>query len=388
MSKLKELIEELCPNGVEYKELGEVCEIKTGKGITKNDATEGGTFPIISGGQSPMGFYHLSNRKANTVTISRVGAYAGFVSLIKEDFYLNDKCFSVIPTSNIITTSFLYYCLKNIEIFIKELQSEGGVPTINTTKVAHITIPIPPIAVQEEIVRILDKLSDSVMQLQRDLEEELRLRKVQYEYYRNQLLSFKSCGDGDEQEDSVTTWGGESYEVKWKKLGEICKMQAGKSIDASIISASANENYYPCYGANGLRGYVPLFNSEGENVIIGRQGALCGNVAYAKGKYYATDHAVVVKDTVNNPRFLFHLLTNANLNQYKTQGAQPGLSVAILNSVVVPIPPIELQEKIVEILDRFEFLVNDLRNGLPAEITAVRARYEYYRDMLLSFPQR
>lgn len=208
MSKLQELIDRLCPNGVEFKPLGEVCEIKTGKGITKNDATEGGTFPIISGGQSPMGFYHLSNRKANTVTISRVGAYAGFVSLIKEDFYLNDKCFSVIPISNIIIIPFLFYYLKNIENYIKELQSEGGVPTINTSKVANITIAIPPLEVQEEIVRILDRFSEYAAELQ----AELQARKEQYEYYRNLLLTFNPSASGygtdDEQKDSVTNWGG------------------------------------------------------------------------------------------------------------------------------------------------------------------------------------
>lgn len=109
MTKLQHLIDTLCPHGVPFKPLAEIAEIKTGKGITKNDATKGGRFPIISGGQSPMGYYHLSNRKANTVTISRVGAYAGFVNLIKEDFYLNDKCFSIIPSTNIITIPFLFY---------------------------------------------------------------------------------------------------------------------------------------------------------------------------------------------------------------------------------------------------------------------------------------
>ena len=170
-------------------------------------------------------------------------------------------------------------------------------------------------------------------------------------------------------------------------MGEVFEMRAGKSVEGSLISSSKLDNYYPCFGANGLRGYVPFYNTEGTNVIIGRQGALCGNVAFASGKYYATDHAVVVKDEKNNPRFLFHLLTNADLNQYKTQGAQPGLSVAALKEVKIPIPPMEVQQRIVDILDRFEALVNDLTAGLPAEIDAVKAQYEYYRNKLLSFKQ-
>lgn len=208
MSKLQELIQALCPEGVPFKPLGELCEIKTGKGITKKDAEKGGNYPIISGGQAPMGFFHISNRKANTVTVSRVGAYAGFVSLIKEDFYLNDKCFSIIPLYDNLCVPFLYYYLKHIEERIKERQSEGGVPTINTQKVGAITIPVPPIEVQEEIVKILDRFADYAAELQ----AELQARKEQYEYYRNLLLTFNpsacGCGTDGEQEIKVTTWGG------------------------------------------------------------------------------------------------------------------------------------------------------------------------------------
>ena len=175
--------------------MGEICSIKTGKGITKFDASAGGSFPIISGGQTPMGYYHLSNRNANTITISRVGAYAGFVSLIKEDFYLNDKCFSVIPISNNIVVPFLYYYLKNKEIFIKGMQSEGGVPTINTSKVANIEIPIPPLELQEKIVAILDRFETLVNDLTNGLPAEIAAVREQYEYYRNKLLTFKRLQD-------------------------------------------------------------------------------------------------------------------------------------------------------------------------------------------------
>lgn len=148
MSKLDELIQELCPNGVEYKYLGDICEIKTGKGITKKDITENGKYPIISGGKEPMGLYHLSNRKANTVTISRVGANSGFVNYIEVDFYLNDKCFSIIPISKYekkIDSKYIYEYLKNNEEKISAMQSEGGVPTINTKKVSSIAIAVPPL---------------------------------------------------------------------------------------------------------------------------------------------------------------------------------------------------------------------------------------------------
>ena len=112
MSKLEELINKLCPDGVEYVNIGDCCEVKTGKGITKSDASEDGKYPIISGGMTPMGTYSEFNRNENTVTISRVGANAGFVNYIEVKFYLNDKAFSVLPKkcyNSVVSSKFLYY---------------------------------------------------------------------------------------------------------------------------------------------------------------------------------------------------------------------------------------------------------------------------------------
>ena len=183
--------------------------------------------------------------------------------------------------------------------------------------------------------------------------------------------------------------GGGYTSVTWMKMSEVYNMKAGKSISTSeIYSCKTIESPYPCYGGNGMRGYVSKFNQCGENILIGRQGALCGNVCYAKGKYYATEHAVVVSEKgLCIPRYTFHLLTKMNLNQYKTAGAQPGLSVTRLETVLVPVPSIAEQERIVSILDKFESLTSDLSQGLPAEIAAVQEQYEYYRDKLLSFPK-
>ena len=132
-----------------------------------------------------------------------------------------------------------------------------------------------------------------------------------------------------------------------------------------------------------------MANESGEHVLIGRQGALCGNVCFAQGQFYATEHAVVVSCGESAlPRFAFHLLTAANLNQYKSQGAQPGLAVTNLNDVVVPIPPLRIQRQVVNTLDRCDALTTSLTDGLPAEIEARRQQYEYYRDKLLSFPRK
>ena len=173
--------------GVEMKTLGEVCSIKTGKGITQEVCSDEYPYPVISGGKTPMGCFWDFNRNENTVTVSRVGAYAGFVSFITEKFYLNDKCFSVIPNGSFVEPKFLYNHLKNKEVSIKQLQSEGGVPTINTQKLNTLTIPIPSIREQSRIVSILDTFEASIA----NLEAQLKEREKQYEYYRNKLLTFE-----------------------------------------------------------------------------------------------------------------------------------------------------------------------------------------------------
>lgn len=173
------------------------------------------------------------------------------------------------------------------------------------------------------------------------------------------------------------------------KLGDTCVLKAGKAISAAEISQNVNDDYiYPCYGGNGLRGYVKRYNQDGEHPIVGRQGALCGNVCYASNKFYATEHAVVVSSSaLYNEKFLYYLLDVAKLEQYKTAGAQPGLSVTRLEKVVLPVPPLEVQQRIVDILDRFDTLCNDISSGLPAEIEARQKQYEYYRDKLLNFKE-
>ena len=409
MSKLQELINKLCPNGVEFKPLGEVCEIKTGKGITKNDATGGGNYPIISGGQTPMGYYHEYNRGPKTVTISRVGAYAGFVSFIEEPFYLNDKCFSIIPINDfqtIINSRFLFHHLKNKEETIKNLQSEGGVPTINTKKVGSIMIPVPPIEVQEEIVRILDSFSDYAAELQ----AELQARKQQYEYYRNLLLTFNpsayGCGTDDEQKDGVTTWGGHNYKIQWKKMGEIGTFIRGnglqkKDFTESGIGCIHYGQIYTHYGtfATKTKSFVSeklaskLLKIENGDIVLACTSENIEDVTKAvawlgKETIVTGGHSVVFKHTAN-PKYIAYFMQTALFFNQKKRYAYGAKVIDIktedLAKILIPIPPLELQEKIVAILDRFETLVNDLTNGLPAEIAAVKDQYEYYRNKLLTF---
>ena len=390
MSKIEELIQQYCPDGVEWKCLGDFCEIKTGKGITKKDCVEYGEFPIISGGVEPMGYYHTYNREGRTVTISRVGANAGLVSFIEKRFYLNDKCFSVIP-SNKTNTKFLYYILSSIESSIKGMQSEGGVPTINTQKVGGIEIPLPPLPVQEEIAKILDSFTELQAELQSELQTELQSRQQQYQYYRDKLLSFEGRDD-----------------VEWKKLGDVANLLSGFPFNSTqftdhgirlmrgvnikrgqLCFNDTDDRYWA--SAEGLEKYIIKEN----DIVISMDGSLVGkSFGMIKNEHLPlllVQRVARIRSHIINISFIYHCINNWFPNyveKKKTQGAIPHISMKDIANFPVPVPPAKEQERIASTLDRFDALVNDLSQGLPAEIEARKQQYEYYRDKLLTFKKK
>ena len=151
-------------------------------------------------------------------------------------------------------------------------------------------------------------------------------------------------------EDDIPFDVPESWE--WVRIGSIFNLQAGKFVQAQDIH-SESENRFPCYGGNGLRGFVDSYNRDGAYQLIGRQGALCGNINYAEGQFYATEHAVVVEYFCDvDVRWIGYFLTALNLNQYSTATAQPGLAVANINNVLIPLPPLTEQHRIVERIEQ------------------------------------
>lgn len=173
---------------VKWKTLGEVAELKRGKRVTKSELNKDNKYPVYSGGISPMGFFCKKNQDANTITIVKYGS-AGFVNFITEDFWANDVCYCIKPNT-ILNNKYVYYYLKNNENNLKSLATDA-IPSHLPTDILHnLPIPIPPLPVQEEIVRILDKYTQLEAELKLALEAELEAREKQYEYYRNQLLIF------------------------------------------------------------------------------------------------------------------------------------------------------------------------------------------------------
>ena len=210
MSKLQELIDRLCPNGVDFKPLGEVCEFQRGDTLSSKDAIEGDV-PVMAGGQKPSCYHNVANRSGETIVVAGSGAYAGFVTYWNIPVFVSDA-FTVNP-SNCMLPKYVFYFLKNNQEKIHATKKGAGVPHVHGKDIAKFLIPVPPIEVQEEIIKILDRFADYAAELQ----AELQARKEQYEYYRNLLLTFNSsaygCGTDDAQKISVIARGGHSYEI-------------------------------------------------------------------------------------------------------------------------------------------------------------------------------
>ena len=282
------------------------------------------------------------------------------VKYYKGKFVTGDNRIATSSDLNVLNNKYLYYWLVKNNDLLETFYRGAGIQHPSMYMVLTMDIPLLPISEQTRIVGILDTFTSAID----NLKEQIAQRRKQYEYYRDQLLDLE---------------GKPGVEMK---IEEFCLLKAGKSVSADDISEYYHKNNYPCIGGNGVRGYVPLYSHEGEYPIIGRQGALCGCVNWITGKFYATEHAVVASgyDGINQ-RFLFYLFENADLNQYKTQGAQPGLSVTKLNEVKFKIPPLSEQQRIVSILDTFEASIQNLE----AQLKEREKQYEYYRNKLLTF---
>lgn len=371
MSKLQELMQKLCPDRVEYSSLGKYINIYTGIQFNKKDMSEVGTYPVLNGGVNPSGFTEKFNEQENTITISQGGASAGYVNWMKCKFWAGAHCFIVKPNINILNKRYLYFLLKDSEQRLMQSKHGAGIPGLNRDNIRNLIIPIPPLAVQEEIVRILDTFTSHVAELQ----AELQARKEQYEYYRNKLLTFEKDAEG----------------MEWKRLPDICENLDRRR--KPVTASNRTFGPYPYYGASGIVDYVSSYIFDGNYLLISEDGAnlLARSTPIAfsiSGKNWVNNHAHVLKfQNMFTQKYIEYYINMIDVSQYVSGGAQPKLNQENLNKILIPIPPLPEQQRIVSILDKFETLVNDLSQGLPAEIAAVQEQYEYYRNKLLSFPK-
>lgn len=379
MSKLEELINELCPDGVEYVKLSEVAEISIGEFVHKNKQHENAKYPVFNGGTSNTGYYDEFNRTENKIIISARGANAGFVNRVFTKFWSGNSCYTVGVNENFLNWTFAYYWLKSKEVSLLGKQQKASIPAVSKKQVEDFLIPLPPLPIQEEIVRILDKMTS--------LTAELQARQKQYEYYRDSLLRFEEGNAHDG--------------VRWMKLGEIGKVSMCKRILKQETSSEGDVPFYKI-GTFGKEADAYITKEKFDDyrnkfsypnigdVLISASGTIGRTVIYDGSPAYYQDSNIVWlahDESIVLNKYLFYCYT---LNPWaiSSGGTIARLYNDNINKAMIPVPPLEEQQRIVDVLDRFDKLCNDISEGLPAEIEARKKQYEYYRDKLLTFKEK
>ena len=275
------------------------------------------------------------------------------------------------PQISKVLPKWILYCIasKRFKSHVENNESGAAYPAISDTKIKAFEIPVLPLNIQAEIIQILDTFTE----LTAELTTELVARKQQYAYYRDQLLTF------------------EEGEVDWKALGSLAENLDSKR--KPITSGLRESGSIPYYGASGIVDYVKDYIFDGDYLLISEDGAnlTARNTPIAfsiSGKNWVNNHAHVLKfETYAERRYVEYYLNSIELTPYISGAAQPKLNQKNLNSIKIPSPSLKEQERIVAILDKFDTLTTSLTEGLPREIELRQQQYEYYRELLLSFPK-
>ena len=373
MNYIEKMLQDYCPNGVEWKELGEVCVVNKGKQLNKTFLVDDGQYPAYNGGKTYSGRTDSYNVTENTIIISQGGASAGFVNFVTTKFWANAHCYYLLPDITRVNNRYLYHFLKMKQSYLMDFQHGAGIPALKSDKITKMPLPLPPLKIQEEIVQILDKFTEYVTELTAELTAELTDRQKQYSFYRDKLLSF---------EDEV-------YQVEWKTMGEVAENL--DYLRKPVTKGSRSSGIYPYYGASGIVDFVDDYIFDGEFLLVSEDGA---NLIARKtpiafpinGRTWVNNHAHVLKfESQIDQKFVSYYLNHIDLSPYISGAAQPKLNKQNLNSILLPYPNEQIRKRIVQVLDNFDAVCNDLNIGLPKEIELRQKQYEYFREKLLTF---
>lgn len=405
---IAQLIQQYCPEGVEYVKLGELC-VKVCSGGTPSRGNGDyfmGNIPWLRTQEVNWNDIYdteikiteeaVNNSSAkiiptNCVIIAMYGATAGKVGINKIPLTTNQACCNLQINSQKALYKYVYYCVCNEYENIKSL-GQGSQNNINAQIVKDYPIPLPPLPVQKEIVRILDNFTNLAAELQTELQAELQARQQQYQYYRDTLLSF----DGRDDVELVTIdqlfhrkngytpsknnndyWTGGT--IPWFRMEDI-------RANGRILTDSIQKIHHSAVKKNGL--------IKAGSIIVATS-ATIGEHALVKVDCLTNQRftCLTVKDEYTHrvdTMFLFYYMFKVDewCKTHTVQGNFPGVDMSQFPNVLIPLPDIDEQRKIASILDRFDTLINDLSQGLPAEIEARQQQYEYYRDKLLTFKKK
>ena len=366
MSKIFDLIKRLCPQGVEFRELQEICYTITSPiKVKTNEYKEHGNIPIIDQGEKFIAGYCDCDEFINKGEYIVFGDHSEHVKFIDFAFIQGADGLKILVAEHYIMPKFLYYS------FINFYQRENNYKR-HWSRAKETKLPVPPMEVQREIVRILDCFT----LLTAELTAELTARKKQYEFYRDFLLSF----------DELNKNGGG---CELKMLGEVAEIGTGSS-----NRQDENKNgEYPFYVRSKNILKSDTFEFDETAIIIPGEGGIGDIFHYTEGKYALHQRAYRVHVTYKklDTKCLYFIMCSY-FKKYifkKSVGATAtSIRKPMIEQFLIPIPSIPTQHKIVEILDKFDTLVNSISEGLPREIELRRKQYEYYRDLLLNFKEK
>ena len=405
MSKIEGLLKN---EKVEWKKLGEVALISKGKQFNKRDMFPEGKYPVINGGILPSGYIDLFNTSENTITVSQGGASAGFVNFIEVKFWLGAHAFSIIPSNDIIIkydyeyscfNRLLFHILKMNQTNLQDSKEGAGIPSVSKDKFSKIEIPLTSKRTQEKIVKTLDKFTNYATELQ----TELQCRTKQYEYYRDMLLSESYLNKISEKIDGLEKRG---YSVRFTTLGEVGVFTRGNGLQKNdfITKGKPVIHYgqiYTKYGfeTNKTISFVSddiflklrkakykdiLIATTSENIEdVGKSVVWLGNEEIGfSGDMYSYR-------TTENAKYIAYYFQTAEFQKQKEKKVTGTKLIRIhgddMERISISLPPIEIQNKVVQILDKFQKLLFDTQGLLPQEIEQRQKQYEYYREKLLTF---
>ncbi|HAV2258816.1 restriction endonuclease subunit S [Klebsiella variicola subsp. variicola] len=378
MSELSYLEKLLDGADVEWLPLSDVCRFINGRAYKQEELLPQGKYPVLRVGNffTNQNWYYSDLELEQDKYCDKGDLLYAWSASFGPRIWGEGKSiyhyhiWKVVPDTSFICKQFLYYLLQWDVKALKDAHSTGSTMMhVSKSAIEKRTVPIPcpnnpekSLAIQSEIVRILDKFTA----LTAELTAELTARKKQYNYYRDQLLSFE-----------------EDKETEQIALGDIYDFKYGTG---NTIPTTGGD--YPVYGSNGIVGSHYEYNSE-DSPVIGHIGAYAGIVNFGKGKHFVTYNGVICRHKSKKvlPQYAYYLLLLQNFGEKSNSASQPFVSYNILKAPIVSIPSLAEQARIVTILDKFDILTTSITEGLPREIELRQKQYEYYRDLLFSFPK-
>lgn len=389
MKNLETLIQELCPDGVEFVKIGEVAKVGTGSS-NRQDAVDDGKYPFYVRSKNILASdtYEFDDE---SIIIPGEGGIGEIFHYVKGKYALHQRVYRINFYDERINVKFVYYymysCFKR---FIMKKAVSATVTSIRKPMIEKFEFPLPPIEVQTEIVRILDKFTS----LEAELEAELDCRKRQYEYYRDKLLSFDNVG---------------GQEVEWKKMSEVGTFIRGNGLQKKDFTEEGvgcihYGQLYTHYGTSATETITYCSSELAKKLRKAAKGDIviattsenvedvCKAVAWLGEEEIAVSGDAFIYKHTQNPKYMAYLFQTASFFNYKKKKATGTKVIRLtgdaMGNYLAPIPSLEEQHRIVSILDRFESLTTSLQSGLPAEIAARRQQYEHYRDKLLTFKRK